>query len=418
MTSSRLVLSLLLGLLALGRPASAQLVVKPVSEDEAKVLTVVLLQAVNARDHEAFDRCFDHGILADRALRGVPLAGEARRTARKGLVQNMSFGPEVMRALGPEGFYRLVGQRVVDGERRVLFALHGSRGLNYHDLVLCKGVDDIHRVCDFEIAAAGELMSTTLRRMALPFVAQLDAKALETVDAAELDFVRHHESRTKASRALMAGQAREALKHLDALPESLTKLKPVLLNRLMASAQLAREDSTATAAYRREVERFRAAFPGDAALDLMLLDYHVVSGRWAEHEACLRRLQERMLDDPFLDALRGDALREQGRHVEAKAAYSRVLQTLPGLGALYPVIIEHALSQEDHPWTLELMKRYWHNLGIWFDDFSTPVWLRFADTPQRREYDRFLRGERTQLAITEGLETSFVESVLPDDGGR
>ncbi len=182
----------------------------------------------------------------------------------------------------------------------VFRAIGLASGFDYNELTLGRTKQGDIKIVDARFSLLMEPVSDGCCRMWILFTSRAQAEGLlEQLAGPQQFFVKHRAECLRYFRACKSQDFAEVIAAFDRLPPELQQEKWVLAPYLAATCQ--RGDPTL---YLRAVERFRACYPTDPAVDLILFNYYGMRGDVEQMDTCLERLDRTIGGDPFLIALR------------------------------------------------------------------------------------------------------------------
>ena len=258
-------------------------------------------QWIVKKEAKKFAEAIDTDVLFERALKGVEVSAELKKSFSEGGKQSIqSFPNQVIQTLSSGGSYKLLRVHVVDGEVRALFRmLADSAGVNYHDMVLIPNKDKGFAIADVYVVVSGEFFSQTMKRLLFDTLA-VDPKKLKEGDIspATLDGIGRLRS---LSELLKTQKHAELLTEWEKLPEAMKKDKGVFMFRFVAATALMDKDPKG---YEKVMEDFQKFFPNDPTGDLILMDTWLIKKKYKEFQNSIDRLDKAVGGDPYLDVLR------------------------------------------------------------------------------------------------------------------
>jgi hypothetical protein len=168
---------------AANQPAAVQL-----SEDECVQFARSMEATVMQGDLKAFDRLVDWNALMNRATDSLGFSPQHRAGFHRGVLDSVTsdtgFAAQMAGHVARGGSYKFLRVRERGGQPTVLLRLVSDAGLNYHEWLLTKAGGNV-LASDVYIYIAGELLSDTLRRSALPVAKELSKSFIERLTVAE-----------------------------------------------------------------------------------------------------------------------------------------------------------------------------------------------------------------------------------------
>ena len=331
------------------------------------------VRAMSTRNTAMLNRIMDYGALFDRAAEYVNLGDAALyNQARQ---QFITAGPERIggswiNALGPADTITFIKLRMIDDEPRALCRLLGEDGLNYQDLYFIKDDNGRIHVSDFFSMFGGEDVSESSGK-AMALAATNDPKLRATTQVMQQMFA-----------AQNAGNYQEALNIYNKQPEDIKNNKTILLQRLVAAAEVSLDEVTAAS------DHFAKLFPDNPAADLHRIDPLIVAEEYDAAIEAIRSLQQHVEGDPYLDSMVADVYLTAGDLDKSKEAANIARDKDRTLIDPVWTLTTIALQQEDWSAVAEHLTTLVHNFGIELNDLhSVPEYAGFV---QSEEYSQWL----------------------------
>jgi tetratricopeptide (TPR) repeat protein len=164
------------------------------------------------------------------------------------------------------------------------------------------------------------------------------------------ELVQHLTTISEMSENFRQQRFPETLAAYRKLPEALQHDKNLLLLRLSAAQQLG------AAEYSAAVDAFRAAFPRDPALDLVLLDYYLQNRMTTEGLACVERIDRAVGGDPALAHTRAQFYLAAGQLDAAHREASQALAAEPRQTCVSWTLTVISAGQRDFAETVRLLR--------------------------------------------------------------
>ncbi|NQT36710.1 MAG: hypothetical protein HQ581_04425 [Planctomycetes bacterium] len=357
------------------------------TEEECLQLARTMEEALQTGDAKAFNDGIDWDALLERATVGVFGTEEERRSFCSGGKRSMRGGRGLAQRLVDEansgGSYRLLRIRQRDGQQRALFRQlgPGGSGLNYHELILVRRPDGQVKVVDGYSYVPAELFSKSLRRSFLPLTAGRSGKVRKTLSRQDQELMKYVSQFLELSAAVKDGRGEEALDIYNALPESLRQDKNNLILRLQAASAV--DEPTYAAA----IEAFRRYHPNDPCLDLVLIDDHLMKGKYDEALASIDRLDKAVGSDPYLNVMRAGAYSEMQDYAKAKQCVRQAIEADDTLINAHWALVNISLDEKDFAETTRLMKTIADRFEFEANDLTTePEYAEYVKSPHYQEW--------------------------------
>ncbi|MDA1055703.1 MAG: hypothetical protein O3C40_35355 [Planctomycetota bacterium] len=372
-------------------PASSAAASTPLTDDECLDAASRFGNAIMDGDIDAAKGFVDFNELLRRVTADVDVSDEVREGINKGFLAqagNGGFERQIIESLQSGGGYSALRVHHVGNEIRVWMRLNSDdQGLNYQDLIFFRGTTGQPHVSDMYVVATGELLSETIRRMFIPLAASANRNLLQRLTAAESEFVTHADEIQQLMTQLRT-QPALALAAYQRLPEVLRKNKSLMLIRVRAAASVDEQ------AYSAAIIDFRKAFPNDAAVDMLSIDWHFMREEYDKSLAAIDALDRVVGGDPHLNALRANVYLEQGDYERAEAAANNAIEADPALEDAYWTLITAAMAKDDFAAMLERMKLLDSSFEMeWGDLSEIAEYASFVKSPQYQEWLTHLRSK-------------------------
>jgi hypothetical protein len=292
---------------------------KPVSRQEALDLAKKIEQSVTAKNETFLDNIFEQRHFTQRVLNeahqrfNFTLAKEAQTA-----ITEAHWGRQVVSATRGGGSYSLVHQYEKDGHQHLLFRLfEASSAINYHDFELVKTDKDI-KALDVYVYMSGEDLSKTL---AQSLVLMTDKVADMTPDDQQkIVHIR------KINELIEGGNAEDAGGYYDQLPSDLRKDKLFQLIHLRIAQKLG------DTAYLAALNEYKATFPRDPNLGLLMLDAYVMEKDYTAAIGAIDNLDTALHKDPFLDYYRGLIYKLKEDPTDSRVCLEQLHRNMPLFG--------------------------------------------------------------------------------------
>ena len=309
----------ILAILATTLSTACHLPEKPVSQQEAVTFARQIERSVTNHNETFLNNIFDERHFAQQVLDAAhqrfnfKLASEA-----KAALTAARWGHQVITATRGGGTYTLVHQYEKGGRQHLLFRMFEASGaINYHDFELVKGEDSV-KVLDAYIYMSGEELSKTLAETLVLMTDKLSDMTPD--DQQKILHIR------KINEFIEGGNAEEAAQYFDQLPKDLQKQKPFQLIHLRIAIK--QSDTTYLAA----LKEYKAAFPHDPNLGLLMLDAYVMDKDYPAAMNAVNNLDSALNKDPFLDYYRGLIFKLMQDPQQSRTCLERLHHNMPKFG--------------------------------------------------------------------------------------
>jgi tetratricopeptide (TPR) repeat protein len=343
-------------------------------------------QAVEKGDVAAVNSLIDWDTLLATTIAGIEVSKEFREGFLRGIKSELgsdhSFAGQLIGNIGKGGNIRLLRIHKVDGRSRALFRMLAEDGMNYIDFVLVGTDGPAARAVDFYSIQAGDLMSGIFRGFYLQAVGTQPKNFLERLTSHQQESALAGVEIGKLAEDLRDKRYEEGLERYEKLPESVKKLKATQLMRVAIARQLNEKS------FIEAIEDYQDAFPDDASVDLLSMDYYVVTKRYDDALASIDRL-DKVVQDPQLDVGRANVYVEKGDLADARKSIDRAIQREPDLLMAYWTRVAITMAQKDFAATAADLTLLHDRFGIQFADLTkAEPYAEFAKSP---EYEKWMK---------------------------
>jgi hypothetical protein len=294
--------------------------------------------AFHKGDFTVFDREFDVDAMLGRAFKNLAVSEKYRRDFSAGF--KSSWRRQGLRAaLEKASDYKFLRHRKLGTNTSLVFRLIGQdAGLNYHEHVLGPGLSGKPPIIDTSILLAGELLSETIRRIALMGVDQRGL--IDRLLQREADFLSHSKDIQRLMQHWQRQEYRQLLALYRQLPESLQNEKFLLLYKLQAGAQVDEAE------YMRTISQWEKLFPRDPSLYLVSLDGHVLRKDYGAAIKSIESLNSYVGGDAYLLLLTAGQSKLSGDNETAHTRATEAIQAEPALTQAYDFLVGLLLEEK------------------------------------------------------------------------
>ena len=279
-----------------------------------------------AGDLAVFERALDVDALLDRCLRNLPSGDKDMQDFRAGFRKGFGSNSSLRKAIEAAEDYKFLRVRKMGTNDTLLFRLiaQGDTGINYHEHVLePRGSGDL-AIVDLHIFIMGELLSRSVRRVALGALAQKPG-FLDRLLGNEADIVRYSKEIQSMSQLMQKQEFEKVLAIVRKLPESLQNQKFVLVHKLGAASQVDEAE------YVRTIAEWEKLFPRDPSLPLVSIDGYVLRKDYDTAIKMIDTLDSSIGGDPYLGVLKAGQYNLKGEKAKARASAEQALKAEPTL---------------------------------------------------------------------------------------
>jgi hypothetical protein len=292
---------------------------KPVTQKEALDLAARIERSVTTHNEAFLDNIFDKKRFAQRVLDSAHQRFNLTiaKAAQVSLTE-VRWGYQVVSSTRDGGSYSLVHQYEKDGHQHLLFRIfEASSAVNYHDFELVK-TDSGIKAIDVYIYLSGQTLSKSIAQSILLMTDKV--ADMNPDDQAKVEHMR------RINELIQSGNTRDAGQYYDQLPESLKKEKIFQLIHLRI------EQNINDTAYLVALNEYKANFPKDPNLGLIMLDAYIMQKDYTSALGSVNSLDSALHRDPFLDYFRGLIYKLQQEPAQSRVCLERLHRNLPRFG--------------------------------------------------------------------------------------
>ncbi len=351
---------------------------KLVTEKEAEEFGRQLEKAVAEGTQADFDKLLNMSELAENAVRGLDVSGDFMTGMKQGIGQgSVKLFNQLQQAVKGGGNYKFLRVRKQDGRYTALFRLAhpNMEGINYHEHSLVSKDGKVYSD-DIYVFTSAEKMSTSMRRMIIPALAQQNKGILARLTSSDSSYIKHFSKVKDISTALQQKNGREALRIYNTMPQEMREGKVFLIFRIQAASLIEGGEQQYIAA----ITDFRRLYPKESCVDFLSLDYYAIRKETDKLLASLDRVDQSVGGDPYLALLKASFLVEANRLDDAEQATKKALKEDNSITNLHWILIAIYQKKKDYPKLLDAM--------IEFDQVETLVW---DDLTTIKEYSGFVK---------------------------
>ena len=295
----------------------------PLSEAEALAKRFERLLALPSDSPAEAMIAYDE--LVEKAGAGFELSPVQKNQFKTGLLKGLRSSRFVRSVKSDAESIKLLRMRNNGSQPTALFRVsQRSGGISYFELGFGRKYRQVV-INDLYMYSTAEWVSETVRKRALPMVAQLNKSFLQRITSTNENlYVKHGPD---LLRLTQQGQSRPAwaLQEIKRLPKALQNDKSLLVLRIHAASQSDNDQE-----YMAAMEAMRNAYPNDPAQKLFEVDYWFMKNQIDKAGQAIRDLDTMVGGDPALATLEAAMYIQSGNQAKAKTAIQRALQQDPG----------------------------------------------------------------------------------------
>lgn len=346
------------------------------NESQVKELVKQLDAAIAHQSAMELSKLLDQNQLMDQILSGFVIVPDEKEEVVRGLkqVEGVSDLPEkIIQAVRSGGDYRFVRLVTKDGQLRPLYRLTMPEdgGVNYHELVV-ELVGEKPLITNVYLYLSGESLSESVRRVLIPALAAEDATIVGDLSGSEAELLKNRDVLRSINVLTSQEKFEDAFAKFDELTPALLQDRTILMTRLVISQALGESEQESV------VEALAKAAPGQPCSDFPLFALRKKQGRHDDVIQIVDRLQA-VIEDPYLDLLKVDALLATGKIDAAREAVVRVKTVCPDRSDVYWMEIAVSLKTRNFEETARLLDEVGKTFGLEFRDLSSvPEYAEFV----------------------------------------
>ncbi len=361
------------------------------TESDQLAFATALEQAAIDGDSEAWHKLIDWERMLETVVAGEksPSLDKARADFRTGFLATQSkpskdrLAEQVVSYCEDGGSFKFLRLGRVDNQPIAVFRilLPNQGGVNYHQYFLKRSDDGQVRAEDIYVFLSAERMTETLRVFWRTVAAEVSKTFIDRLFKPADPLVKSIRSIAEMRAMIKDGQYEKAIEIYETLPEKVQNEKIFNLIRMQAAIQVSDE------AYASSIDDYRQRFPGDAALDFLLIDGYFFKKDYEKMLECIDRTSEHVGGDAWLLSMRAQALAYLERFEQAREVANDAIRLEPDLQDAYWRAITVSLMAKDFDETVKLLNMVEQDLGLELADLTEiPDYAEFVDSPQYKTW--------------------------------
>lgn len=371
----------------------------PVSEEKAGDFGQRMIDAIAQGRTQAngLEDYIDWSAMLDRAYQGLNVPAASKAAFLRGFMTSAKgkngLSVQIQANIQNGGSYVIT--RVLDrpeGTRLRLRLLQPAGGVNFHDFLLRESPDGL-RAVDLRIAATGEDMSETFRRLEVLSQAQQSRSFLDRLSGKDVAFVKHWSQIERMIQSNQQSKFDETLKIASTLPLEVRNEKFCLLQELVAAIQGGGPDALVEV-----IDRYRSAHPNDPALEIFSIDYYAAKRDLKQAIESAQKLNNSLEGDGHMLWLIADLQQQTGLLKEARQTIEQSIQLEPNLKYNHWTKVIITVAQEDHAATRDTLKELMETFQVSLDLSafeSEKVFTAFLASPECAELKALIKSRST-----------------------
>lgn len=357
------------------------------TEADQLAFAAALEQAAIDGDSDAWHNLVDWERLIETVMSGdtSPSLEKARATFKAGFLETLGkptkdrLAEQIISYCEDGGSFKFLRLGRVDNQPIAVFRilLPNEGGVNYHQYFLKRSEDGQVRAEDIYVFLTAERMSDTLRVFWRTVVAEASKTFLDRLFKPADPLAQSIRSISEMRAMIKDGQFEKAIEIYDKLPEKVQNEKIINLTRMQAAIQVSDD------AYASSIEDYRQRFPGDAALDFLLIDGYFFKKDYEKMLDCIDRTSEHVGGDAWLLSMRAQTLAHLERFEQARDVAQEAIRLEPELQDVYWRAITVSLMGKDFDETVKLLNMVEQDLGLELADLTElHDYAEFVESPQ------------------------------------
>lgn len=316
---------------------------QPATDEDLAKFCLHVDSCLRTGNEALLDGAFDVEGLASIVLDTTDVSAFDRRDFKKGFGEKISsFWATITTSIKKGSSYKFMRLIKKGNETLGLFRFFGEDGLNYHEYHFTTANGKI-QVADMYIYVSGELLSQTLKTVVLSALSETSGSIFGTqqFDASKGAFITEM---VEMKRLGAQGKTDEALAIYNEMPQSVKDIKVIHIIYIMVCAKVEGGDSL----YESAIDRYKALFPNDPALPLLLVDKYMYRKEYDKAIGCINEL-DKMVKDPYLDYLRGNLMFYKEKLDSSAYYFDKLNKKAPGeVYNSYSTLFYLLLRQKDY----------------------------------------------------------------------
>jgi hypothetical protein len=287
------------------------------TKEEAISFAKEIEAAIKKGEGIFLDKAFDKNEFIKKM--DLPDQQEAKGFA-KGVAEKITIGSQIVNELSDRDNFEFIKHYEKDKRHHLVYRLYMDKdgSLNYQDYELVKTSNKC-RVADIYIYMTGETLTETMRNMYTSLYPRSIGEAAVTESEKIADIGKIKEIR----KLINTGNATEAKKMYDDLPDYIKQTKTVAVLRVLLSSGLTTEEYTAA------ITDFRQRFPNEPGMHLMMIDGYYLQKDYTGMLGAINSLDSQINKDPLLDYHRYLSYELLGDTTNSMLCLRRLVKNMP-----------------------------------------------------------------------------------------
>ena len=369
-------------------PAKVAKVFTPEQHAQAIAFVQAYAKAIRESDAATANKSLDLDALLEHVTYGLTLEKRADAQFRKGFKEGLTNANGGIAASFLGAFYEMVPYTgTPENPQYICRKVLEDGGIDYHKFEISFDTG-APKITDMYIFTTGEYLSENFRRMILPMAASMDKSLIKRLaNKSSTDkYLAGIKMLPAVTQHVLAMEYQQAYNQIQRLPPEIKAEKPVRIITLSVLSSLEDKEQE----YITELESYRAAFPNDPSLGLVLVDYYFLKQDYEQAMKTVTDLQESVGGDPYLDLFLATCQYEMGQGAAGLEFARKFYDAFPDrLDGIFAVFQGHTMEKnfaEAHK-ALEVIR---DDLELEFDlDELIPEapWVKpFAESDEGKKY--------------------------------
>jgi tetratricopeptide (TPR) repeat protein len=381
-----------------GAKSTANSLQTPSDEDCVK-FSKNLENVARRGDLAAFNALIDVDALLARVTSGIEVPEKVRLDFIKGektaFISDSGYASQIINRCASGGSFKFLRITSLDDQKTALFRLIMAAGeVNYFGFILTPKSDGTILATDVYLYTAAERVSDYMRRGYLPVAAEGSKSILKKLTQPENEYLQHAKDVLKMMESLKKGDFQETLRIHSSLPETLKKEKTIMFYRLSASQKIGHDE------YMAAVDAFRAQFPNDPALNIMLIDYYFVKKEYPAAHKAIDALDNSLGGDAYLNVLRANLHLSQKDYDKARDCLNKAVSEENTLKDAYLLLLLISLQEKKFHETSRWLSALVEKCGAEIGDLTK--YSHYTEYVQSPEYEKWLESSARDKSGVKG----------------
>lgn len=291
----------------------------PVTKEEALQLSEYIHSSIKNKKGSQFNELLSPDVFANRINAQAEKTGKIDRNLLLGVqsaLKKNNMGNQIIQATEKDGMYDLVKQYEKDNKQHLIFRMHASNGLNYHDFELTKFKDKVC-IADMFIYLTGENFSKSVGDIMQNYNSPNGISSKQEAEVQKLQQLKN---------LLLEQKFTEAKSLFNSLPASLRSKKILQIMHLQICSGL--DNDT----YMQALNKFESIYSKEPYMFLALIDSYLLNKNYSKALQCIDKIDLLIDKDPFLDYYRALVYNLSQKPSDARIHLEKVYKNMPGFG--------------------------------------------------------------------------------------